>query len=57
MITHQIALPEELFAPVAKPRQTAAADKDRERERLRRELLQRILDRETRRQAIRGVPR
>lgn len=29
---------------------------DRERERLRRELLRRIIDRETRRQAVRGGP-
>jgi len=29
---------------------------DRERERLRRELLRRIIDRETRRQALRGTP-
>ena len=41
------------------PPSAAAADADtsRERERLRRELLQRIIDRETRRHAARGVPR
>ena len=29
---------------------------DRERERLRRELLRRIIDRETKRRALRGIP-
>lgn len=53
MITHQSGL----LAPMAKSHQSTTADKERERERLRRELLQRILDRETRRQAVRGVPR
>lgn len=53
MITHQSGL----LAPMAKSHQSTTVDKERERERLRRELLQRILDRETRRQAVRGVPR
>lgn len=53
MITHQSGL----LASVAKSAPTIVADKEREREQLRRELLQRILDRETRRQALRGVPR
>lgn len=53
MITHQSGL----LAPMAKSHPTVTVDKERERERLRRELLQRILDRETRRQALRGIPR
>jgi len=36
---------------------TNTSDTNREREQLRRELLRRIIDRETRRQAMRGMPR
>jgi hypothetical protein len=44
---------------VAQPRSVSSAspDTDRERERLRRELLRRIMERETRRQSARGLPR
>ena len=51
MITHQHGLLGRTSRSVA----GAADDKVRERERLRRELLRRILDREVRRQALRGV--
>jgi hypothetical protein len=54
MITHQNGL----LAPPTRPLfSTSSHDKDRERERLRQELLQRILDRENRRRALRHVPR
>ena len=39
------------------PARSVAEAHDRERERLRRELLRRIIDRENRRQAMRGMPR
>ncbi|MDA0255760.1 MAG: hypothetical protein O3C39_08735 [Planctomycetota bacterium] len=44
---------------VAPPRgvSSPSRDTDHERERLRRELLRRIMDRETRRQSARGLPR
>jgi hypothetical protein len=51
MITHQYGLLGRSPRAVA----VTGEDKSRERERLRRELLRRILDREVRRQAIRGV--
>ncbi|MCE9629264.1 MAG: hypothetical protein K8S94_00900 [Planctomycetia bacterium] len=51
MITHQRGL----LARTVRAKGTQADDQTRERERLRRELLQRILDREVRRQALRGV--
>ncbi len=53
MITHQNGL----LAIPARPVPSSSEEIDRERQRLRRELLRRILDRETRRQASRGVPR
>jgi hypothetical protein len=52
MITHQNGL----LAPVARS-VPSSPEADRERERLRQELLRRIIDRETRRQSSRGVPR
>lgn len=52
MITHQNGL----LAPVARY-VPSSPEADRERERLRQELLRRIIDRETRRQSSRGVPR
>jgi hypothetical protein len=51
MITHQKGL----LGPPARP--ASSSTPEAEREQLRRELLQRILDREIRRQAVRGVPR
>ncbi|MCE9630392.1 MAG: hypothetical protein K8S94_06705 [Planctomycetia bacterium] len=51
MITHQRGL----LARSVRANSSPAVDQTRERERLRRELLQRILDREVRRQAVRGV--
>ena len=51
MITHQKGL----LGPPAKS--ASSSTPEAEREQLRRELLQRILDREIRRQAVRGVPR
>ena len=51
MITRQKGL---LRPPAKSDPQAGAAD---ERERLRRELLERILERELRRQAVRGCPR
>ena len=51
MITHQKGL----LGPPSRP--ASSSSPEAERERLRRELLQRILDREMRRQAVRGVPR
>ncbi|MEX0670343.1 MAG: hypothetical protein WD060_07800 [Pirellulales bacterium] len=51
MITHQRGLLALTTRTLAAP----AEEQSRERERLRRELLQRILDREIRRQAVRGV--
>jgi len=53
MITHQKGL----FGPPVKTATASVPEAAREREQLRRELLQRILDREMRRQAVRGVPR
>lgn len=53
MITHQKGL----LGPPARNATTSLPEAAREREQLRRELLQRILDREMRRQAVRGVPR
>jgi hypothetical protein len=53
MITHQKGL----LGPLARTAITSMPEAAREREQLRRELLQRILDREMRRQAVRGVPR
>jgi hypothetical protein len=53
MITHQHGL----LAPSARPVPSSSEETDRERERLRRELLRRIIDRETRRQASRSIPR
>ena len=52
MITHQNGL----LAPVVRP-VPSCTEADRERERLRQELLRRIIDRETRRQSLRGTPR
>jgi hypothetical protein len=52
MITHQNGL----LVPVARAVPTSP-EADRERERLRQELLRRIIDRETRRQSSRGAPR
>jgi hypothetical protein len=51
MITHQNGL----LARTTRAAKPSSEDKVRERERLRRELLQRILDREIRRQAVRGA--
>jgi len=51
MITHQHGL----FARTGRTARSSSEAKIRERERLRRELLRRILDREIRRQALRGV--
>jgi hypothetical protein len=51
MITRQYGL----FARRPRAANASSADAVRERERLRRELLRRILDREVRRQALRGV--
>jgi hypothetical protein len=53
MITHQKGL----LGPPARNASSSVPGAACERERLRRELLQRILDREMRRQAVRGVPR
>ncbi len=49
MITHQ----RDLLVPTARVDEPALPDKARERDKLRRELLRRILDREVRRQATR----
>lgn len=51
MITHQKGL----LARSSRAVSATADELARERERLRRELLRRILDREVRRQAVRGV--
>lgn len=51
MITHQRGL----LARTARAKGSPGDDQTSERERLRRELLQRILDREVRRQAVRGM--
>ena len=53
MITHQNGL----LAPEARTVSSPQPEADRERERLRQELLRRIIDRETRRQSSRGTPR
>ncbi|MCX7417828.1 MAG: hypothetical protein NTY25_15305 [Planctomycetia bacterium] len=50
MITHSSTLRVDSSRP-------NTSDTNREREQLRRELLRRIIDRETRRQAMRGMPR
>jgi hypothetical protein len=50
MVTHSSNL-------VIDPARRTPENVDREREQLRRELLRRIIDRENRRQAMRGVPR
>lgn len=52
MITHQSGL----LVPVPRPAATVA-DAGQERERLRRELLRRIMDREARRRALRAAAR
>ena len=49
MITHSSTLRVDSARP-------NTSDTNREREQLRRELLRRIIDRETRRQAMRGMP-
>ena len=54
MITHQYGL---LAAPPRLVSTSSAEDILRERERLRRELLRRIKDREIRRQSLRGLRR
>jgi hypothetical protein len=46
-----------LLAAAPRPASTASPESLRERERLRRELLRRIVDRETRRQSARGLLR
>ena len=51
MVTHSSSL---LVDPARASHITSSSD--RERERLRRELLRRIIDRETKRQALRGTP-
>lgn len=51
MITHQHGL----FARTGRAARPSSDERIREREWLRRELLRRILDREIRRQALRGV--
>ena len=50
-----ITLQNGLLARTTRAAKPSSEDKVRERERLRRELLQRILDREIRRQAVRGA--
>ena len=52
MITHQSGL----LVPVTRPA-TPTPEADQERERLRRELLRRIMDREARRRVLRDIPR
>lgn len=52
MITHHSGL----LVPAPRPA-AAVADAGQERERLRRELLRRIMDRETRRRALRAAAR
>ena len=54
MITHRSGLVEPTSRSAPPPDD---AVREQERERLRRELLRRIMDRETRRRALRGVPR
>lgn len=51
MVTHSSNLLIEPARPVPSPSSTS-----QEREHLRRELLRRIIDRETKRQAVRGSP-
>ena len=53
MVTH----PHGLVAVPPRPVSTRAQELIHERERLRRELLRRIMDRETRRQSVRGLLR
>ncbi len=52
MITHHSGL----LVPVQRPA-TPSPEADQERERLRRELLRRIMDREARRRVLRAAPR
>jgi hypothetical protein len=54
MITHRSGLVEPVSRSAPPPQE---AGQEQERARLRRELLRRIMDRETRRRALRGVPR
>lgn len=51
MVSHSSTLLVEPGRPIPSPSSTT-----QEREHLRRELLRRIIDRETRRQAVRGTP-
>jgi len=53
MVTYPLGL----VAASTRPTSTQSQDVIRERERLRRELLRRIMDRETRRQSVRGLLR
>jgi hypothetical protein len=53
MLTH----PHGLVAALPRPVSAQSQETVRERERLRRELLRRIVDRETRRQSVRGLLR
>ena len=53
MVTH----PHGLVAVPPRPVSTQSQELIHERERLRRELLRRIMDRETRRQSVRGLLR
>jgi hypothetical protein len=53
MVTYPLGL----VATSTRPASTQSQEVIRERERLRRELLRRIMDRETRRQSVRGLLR
>jgi hypothetical protein len=52
-----VTYPHGLVTAMPRPVSSQAQEALRERERLRRELLRRIIDRETRRQSVRGLLR